>query len=1181
MPYILRDYQEQASDAAVAFFNNTRSERNGILVLPTGAGKSLVIADIAKRMRQNVLVLQPSKEILAQNYAKYRSYGMDNCSIYSASFNSKEISEVTFATIGSIMAHIDDFDHFKAIIIDECFPYKQFVSTELGKKRIGYLYKLYMQGKPLPKVLSYNENTGEIEANKIVDVRCNGVKEVMELSFSGNLRLKITKGHPLLTLTGWKSAGELKTGDAVLSAYTTGSHVRIPNTDQEEFLLGSIVGDGSLDKSRKTLNINRFRFIHCEKQKEYLEWKAQMLGCTDKVQRIEDNGISKKPAYKFSSEVMYINDTKCTKKYAIENLTQKSLSIIYMDDGHLARKQNGATICCVAESEELTNLLAKKMQRLGIDCCARKSRSSSSGKVYNYIAIRTKGIKVLCSLIASYVHPSMKYKIIDEYKSQVGAYKWKNTYKHFGCSVLLEKRCADNEMVYNMEVENAHTYIVTSRRYDKKHKTFDNGLIVHNCHNVNPVEGQYATFIRKVRRKVLGLTATPYRLSTAQGIETKDKGFMPNGSFKSSDYFIDDFHPMPGVRMVNACILKFLTRTRPRIFHDVLYEVSIQTLLQRGYLAKLRYFDMTTIDTSRVRRNSTGRDYDEQSLSDEFSRCGMGNQLANIVKRLLHPKNGVPRKGILVFTQFITESEQLQREIEGVEIVTGATKKKERDRILEDFKSGKIKVLANVGVLTCLSNDTEILTRNKGWAGIDDIEEFDLVAQYDEYTEEISFAHPIRIVKKEFKENFISIEGRYMNFKVTHDHNMIYRKRGVWKIGNPIRCKALELASVKNPYIPVSGFAHSDLIAVQQEKRCTDKRFLATNSYNYRKKGMNHDEALKTAKQMLERRNLRRYKNPNELSLDECRFIGFWLGDGCVVDNKEGKRYSLSQSYCNPNMILWVEELLNKCGIHYNRQFYKGKPEHILGRKCNVSDHVTYNLAIGTGGHKQSVESNLYSLLPYLHKQGSDLYWGLSREQFFCIMEGYFKANGYHGNNKDYKGQRSVGANKELFDLLQAIGVCRGYRVSVTEIKPRAHTKKKLYRISLGDYRYHQMVNDKAIIIPNTSKEQVWCVTMPKGTIVTRRKGKVTIMGNCGFDYPELDTVVMARPTMSLAMWYQIVGRAIRPFPGKDGWVVDLGENIKRFGRVDDLSLRMDKPGEYYISGVVNGQYKQLTNKYF
>lgn len=341
MSYQLRDYQVKASDAAVRFFLKKKSERNGILVLPTGSGKSLIIADIANRLKSNVLVLQPSKEILEQNYAKYRSYGNEDCSIYSASFNRKKISPVTFATIGSIMAHIDDFDHFHAIIIDE-------------------------------------------------------------------------------------------------------------------------------------------------------------------------------------------------------------------------------------------------------------------------------------------------------------------------------------------------------------------------CHGVNPVEGQYATFIKKVKRKVLGLTATPYRLYTSQGISTEEKGFMPNGSFRTEDYFLDEdgMFPKPGVTMGNACILKFLTRTRPRIFHDVLYQVSIQELLSKGYLARLRYFDMTPIDLSRVKRNSTGRDYDERSLSSEFQRSGLSSQLTSIVKRLLHPKNGVQRKGILVFTQFIDESDRLAREIEGVAVLTGSTPKKEREKIIKDFKSGKTKVLTNVGVLT-------------------------------------------------------------------------------------------------------------------------------------------------------------------------------------------------------------------------------------------------------------------------------------------------------------------------------------------------------------------------------------------------------------------------------------------------------------------------------------------------
>lgn len=35
MSYVLRDYQQKASDAAVSFFNNTAKKTNAIMVLPT------------------------------------------------------------------------------------------------------------------------------------------------------------------------------------------------------------------------------------------------------------------------------------------------------------------------------------------------------------------------------------------------------------------------------------------------------------------------------------------------------------------------------------------------------------------------------------------------------------------------------------------------------------------------------------------------------------------------------------------------------------------------------------------------------------------------------------------------------------------------------------------------------------------------------------------------------------------------------------------------------------------------------------------------------------------------------------------------------------------------------------------------------------------------------------------
>ena len=96
------------------------------------------------------------------------------------------------------------------------------------------------------------------------------------------------------------------------------------------------------------------------------------------------------------------------------------------------------------------------------------------------------------------------------------------------------------------------------------------------------------------------------------------------------------------------------------------------------------------------------------------------------------------------------------------------------------------------------------------------------------------------------------------------------------------------------------------------------------------------------------------------------------------------------------------------------------------------------------------------------------------------------------------------------------------------------------------------------------------------------KQKKISVVANVGvlttgFDFPELSTVVLARPTMSLALYYQMCGRAIRPYKDKVSWVVDLCGNYKRFGRVDELMMRQTKPG---IWAVFSG-YRQLTNVYF
>ena len=94
MKYELRPYQKAAAEAAINAFKG-KSSKNGLLILPTGAGKSLVIAEIAFRLNEPILVFCPSKEIVVQNYEKMCSYGVWDCGVYSASVGMKNITKIT------------------------------------------------------------------------------------------------------------------------------------------------------------------------------------------------------------------------------------------------------------------------------------------------------------------------------------------------------------------------------------------------------------------------------------------------------------------------------------------------------------------------------------------------------------------------------------------------------------------------------------------------------------------------------------------------------------------------------------------------------------------------------------------------------------------------------------------------------------------------------------------------------------------------------------------------------------------------------------------------------------------------------------------------------------------------------------------------------------------------------
>lgn len=112
-------HQEKSIEVAIEILNSTKIRRD-IIVAPTAYGKSLVIAFAAKSVNYPLIVLQPGKELLEQNYGKFCDIGGE-ADIFSASLKTKNLGKITFATIGSISKMVDEVKALgvKSIIVDE------------------------------------------------------------------------------------------------------------------------------------------------------------------------------------------------------------------------------------------------------------------------------------------------------------------------------------------------------------------------------------------------------------------------------------------------------------------------------------------------------------------------------------------------------------------------------------------------------------------------------------------------------------------------------------------------------------------------------------------------------------------------------------------------------------------------------------------------------------------------------------------------------------------------------------------------------------------------------------------------------------------------------------------------------------------------------------------------------
>jgi len=177
----------------IAYLDNSSTFKKVVAVLPTGAGKSVLIAKIAEYVNGDVLSLSPSKELLNQAYEKYTVDLGYTAAIFSASLNKKEVGKVTFATPKSVASQINLFRNVKVIIIDEV--HYQCRTGSLIDRFIRSLGKVKVIGLTATPFLLRNGSFGqELKMlNRTHDSMFNDIIHVTQISelIQGNFWTKI------------------------------------------------------------------------------------------------------------------------------------------------------------------------------------------------------------------------------------------------------------------------------------------------------------------------------------------------------------------------------------------------------------------------------------------------------------------------------------------------------------------------------------------------------------------------------------------------------------------------------------------------------------------------------------------------------------------------------------------------------------------------------------------------------------------------------------------------------------------------------------------------------------------------------------------------------------------------------------------------------------------------------
>ena len=203
--------------------------------------------------------------------------------------------------------------------------------------------------------------------------------------------------------------------------------ILIIDKEQEQILLGSLLGDGCIIKDK---NSYKYCEEHGIKQEKYLLWKNKYLNFNFKkdTKRSNYEVTKSNKSFKLYKESFYPNNKKIVTREILDKLEPLGLAIWFMDDGTYNYRNNAiaiATNCFGLEGNQIIRQYFK--EKWDIDCKIVRNNgyvSHLNGKIIKSsetysLRFNVKDTKNFIGLVKPYVLqiPSMTYKIgLDEEK---------------------------------------------------------------------------------------------------------------------------------------------------------------------------------------------------------------------------------------------------------------------------------------------------------------------------------------------------------------------------------------------------------------------------------------------------------------------------------------------------------------------------------------------------------------------------------------------------------------------------------------------------------------------------------------------------------------------------------------------------------------------------------------------